>query len=119
VGLGLPSRLEKGLQCELYESYGSGNPNPNTTVTLSPNSNPIVTLTLTLIRLIVNRFTSSSRMFHLYGDVIITGEGLQTLTLENYLSAAKYNIFFTYVPYIYQTNGCVTRVKFTKDWAEV
>jgi hypothetical protein len=30
-------------------------------------------------RLIVDSFTSRSRIFHLYGDVTITGEGLQNL----------------------------------------
>jgi hypothetical protein len=32
-------------------------------------------------RLIIYGFTSLSRIFHLYGDVTITGEGLQNLGL--------------------------------------
>jgi hypothetical protein len=32
-------------------------------------------------RLIIYCFTSRSRIFHLHGDVTITGEGLQTLGL--------------------------------------
>jgi hypothetical protein len=38
-------------------------------------------------RLIIYGFTSRSRIFHLYGDVTITGEGLQNLGLCSALRA--------------------------------
>jgi hypothetical protein len=51
-------------------------------VTVTPTASPVP-----LSRLIIYGFTSRSRIFHLYGDVTITGEGLQNLGLCSALRA--------------------------------
>jgi hypothetical protein len=50
-------------------------------------------------RLIIYGFTSRSRIFHLYGDVIIAGEGLQNLGLCSALRAFEQGGIFI-VPHL-------------------
>jgi hypothetical protein len=50
------------------------------------------------IALIIYGFTSRSRIFHLYGDVTIAGEGLQNLGLAEKIS--------TYVGFFYDDKIC-------------
>jgi hypothetical protein len=52
--------------------------------------------------LIICCFTSHSRIFHLYGDVTITGEGLQNLGLCSLLSAFEQGGIFI-VPHLLYT----------------
>ena len=52
-----------------------------------------------LKRLIIYCFTSRLRIFHLYGDVTITGEGLQNLGLCSALRAFEQGGIFI-VPYL-------------------
>jgi hypothetical protein len=47
-------------------------------------------------------FTSSLRIFHSYGDVTITGEGLQNLDLRSALRTFEQGGIFI-VPYLYRT----------------
>jgi hypothetical protein len=49
--------------------------------------------------LIINSFTSRSRVFHLYGDVTFTGEGLQNLGLCSTLRAFEQGGIFI-VPHL-------------------
>jgi hypothetical protein len=49
--------------------------------------------------LIIYGFTSRSRIFHLYGDVTIAGEGLQNLGLCSVLKAFEQEVIFT-VPHL-------------------
>jgi hypothetical protein len=49
--------------------------------------------------LIIYSFTSRSRIFHLYGDVIIAGEGLQNLGLYSVLRAFELEGIFI-VPHL-------------------
>jgi hypothetical protein len=49
--------------------------------------------------LIIYGFTSRSRIFHLYGDVVIAGEGLQNLTLCSALRAFEQGGIFI-VPHL-------------------
>jgi hypothetical protein len=51
------------------------------------------------IRLIIYGFTSHSRIFHLYGDVTIAGEGLQNLGLCSALRAFEQGGIFI-VPHL-------------------
>jgi hypothetical protein len=44
--------------------------------------------------LIIDGFTSRSRIFHLYGDVTIAGEGLQNLGLCSALRAFEQGVIF-------------------------
>jgi hypothetical protein len=52
-----------------------------------------------VVRLIIYGFTSRSRIFHLYGDVTITGEGLQNLGLCPVLRAFEQGGIFI-VPHL-------------------
>jgi hypothetical protein len=49
--------------------------------------------------LIIYGFTSRSRIFHLYGDVTIAGEGLQILGLSSALMAIEQGGIFI-VPHL-------------------
>jgi hypothetical protein len=70
--------------------------------------------------LIINGFTSRSRIFHLYGDVTIAGEGLQNLGLCSALRAFEqgkdlyratpavtWDLGFSGLIAFYDTRGCV------------
>jgi hypothetical protein len=50
-------------------------------------------------RLIIHGFTSRSRIFHLYGDVTITGEGLQNLGLCSALRAFEQRGIFILISF--------------------
>jgi hypothetical protein len=56
-------------------------------------------LRYTVKRLIIDGFTSRSRIFHLYGDVTIAGEGLQNLDLCSALRAFEQGGIFI-VPHL-------------------
>jgi hypothetical protein len=58
-------------------------------------------------RLVVNCFTSRSRTFHLYGDVTITGEGLQNLGLCSALRAFEQGGGIFIVPHLLRHGASV------------